>query len=86
MLPLFCKSKLFNVKLSCVVRGMMDVLYLYCFKSVGIYKHKLSTIESIVILYWGINCMMDFYFMLSYSPDFLSLYLFPYCYRGRKPS
>ena len=56
MLPLFCKSKLFNVKLSCVVRGMMDVLYLYCFKSVGIYKHKLSTIESIVILYWGINC------------------------------
>ena len=21
--------------------------------------------------------MMDFYFMLSYSPDFLSLYLFP---------
>ena len=58
MLPLFCKSKLFNVKLSCVVRGMMDVLYLYCFKSVGIYKHKLSTIESIVILYWGINCIM----------------------------
>ena len=30
--------------------------------------------------------MMDFYFMLSYSPDFLSLYLFPYCYHGRKPS
>ena len=30
--------------------------------------------------------MMDFYFMLSYSPDLLSLYLFPYCYRGRKPS
>ena len=30
--------------------------------------------------------MMDFYFKLSYSPDFLSLYLFPYCYRGRKPT
>ena len=27
-----------------------------------------------------------FLFMSSYSPDFLSLYLFPYCYRGRKPS
>ena len=34
----------------------MDVLYVYCFKSVGSYKHKLSRIESLVILYWGINC------------------------------
>ena len=34
----------------------MDVLYVYCFKSVGSYKHKLSSIESLVILYWGINC------------------------------
>ena len=34
----------------------MDVLYVYCFKSVGIYKHKLSRTESLVILYWGINC------------------------------
>ena len=35
---------------------MMDVLYVYGFKSVGSYKHKLSRIESLVILYWGINC------------------------------
>ena len=28
-----------------------------CFKSVGSYKHKLSRIESLVILYWGINCI-----------------------------
>ena len=35
---------------------MIDVLYVYCFKSVGSYKHKLSRIESLVILYWGINC------------------------------
>ena len=34
----------------------MDVLYVYCFKSVGSYKQKLSRIESLVILYWGINC------------------------------
>ena len=34
----------------------MDVLYVYCFKSVGSYKYKLSRIESLVILYWGINC------------------------------
>ena len=34
----------------------MVVLYVYCFKSVGSYKHKLSRIESLVILYWGINC------------------------------
>ena len=26
-----------------------------------------------------------FYVIIS-SPDFLSRYLFPYCYRGRKPS
>ena len=36
----------------------MDVLYVYCFKSVGSYKHKLSRIESLVILYWGINCTL----------------------------
>ena len=34
----------------------MDVLYVYCFKSVRSYKHKVSRIESLVILYWGINC------------------------------
>ena len=79
MLPLFCKSKLFNVKLSCVVRGMMDVLYLYCFKSVGIYKHKLSTIESIVILYWGINCICIYVYskrVLWNLPKFISLQFF----------
>ena len=32
------------------------ILNVYCFKSVGSYKHKLSWIESLVILYWGINC------------------------------
>ena len=37
----------------------MDVLYVYGFKSVGSYKHKLSRIESLVILYWGINCKTD---------------------------
>ena len=37
----------------------MDVLYVYCFKSVGCYKHKLSRIESLVILYWGINCILE---------------------------
>ena len=36
----------------------MDALYVYCFKSVGSYKHKLSRIESLVILYSGINCML----------------------------
>ena len=56
-LPLFCQSKLFNIKLTLAVSGMMDVLYVYCFKSVGSYKHKLSRIESLVILYWGINCI-----------------------------
>ena len=34
----------------------MDVLFVYCFKSVGSYKHKLLRIESLVFLYWGINC------------------------------
>ena len=52
-------QKLFNIKLTWVVRGMMDVLYVYCFKSVGSYKHKLPRIESLVILYWGINCMAN---------------------------
>ena len=39
----------------------MDVLYVYCFNSVGSYKHKLSRIESLVILYWGINCTTNDY-------------------------
>ena len=34
----------------------MDVVHLYYFKSVGIYKHKLSRIESLVILYWEYYC------------------------------
>ena len=36
----------------------MDVLYVFCFKSVGSYKHKLSRIESLMILSWGINCII----------------------------
>ena len=52
-------QKLFNIKLTWVVRGMMDVFHVYCFKSVGSYKHKLSRIESLVILYWGINCSIE---------------------------
>ena len=50
-------QKFFNIKLTWVLRGMMDVFHVYCFKSVGVYKHKLSRIESLVILYWGINCI-----------------------------
>ena len=50
-------EKLFNIKLAWVLRGMMDVFHVYCFKSVGIYKHKLSRIESLAILYWRINCI-----------------------------
>ena len=38
--------KLFNIKLTWVVRGMMVVLHVYYFKSVGISKHKWSRIES----------------------------------------
>ena len=54
-LSLFCKAKVFNIKPTWVVRGMVDLLYVYCFKTVGSYKHNLSRIVSLVILYWGIN-------------------------------
>ena len=54
-------QKCFNIKLTWVLRGMMDVFHVYCFKSVGVYKHKLSRIESLVILYWGINCISIFF-------------------------
>ena len=47
----FAYQKFFNIKLTWVLRGMMDVFHVYCFKSVGIYKHKLSRIDSLVILY-----------------------------------
>ena len=50
----------FNIKHTWVVRGMMDVLYVYCFNSVANYKHKLSRIESLVSLYWVINCSYRF--------------------------
>ena len=46
-------EKLFNIKLAWVLRGMMDVFHVYCFKSVRIYKHKLSRIESLVIFFIG---------------------------------
>ena len=49
-------QKLSNIKLTWVVRGMMDVFYVHRFKLVGIYKHKLSRVVSLVILYWGLNC------------------------------
>ena len=34
----------------------MDVFHVYCFKSVDIYKQKLYRIESLVILYWVLDC------------------------------
>ena len=46
---------------------MMDVLHVYCFKSVGSYKHKLSRIESLVILYWGINCIQVLSIFAAFS-------------------
>ena len=49
-------------------------------------EESLSFLSLCWLADWIQGDMMDFYFMLSYSPDFLSLYLFPYCYRGRKPS
>ena len=39
-------QKLFYIKLTWVVRHMMAVFHVYCFKSVGSYKQKLSRIES----------------------------------------
>ena len=36
-----------------------DVLHVNCFKSVGSYKHKLTRIESLVILYWRTNCIQE---------------------------
>ena len=50
----------------------MDVLYVYCFKSVGSYKHKLSRIESLVILYWGINCILIHFYCLAVEAGFYS--------------
>ena len=43
----------------------MEVLHVYCFKSVGSYRHKLSRIESLVVLYWGINCMFGQILLLN---------------------
>ena len=51
-------QRILNVKLTWVVRGMMNVFHVYCFKSVGSFKQKLSRIESLVILYRGENCNM----------------------------
>ena len=51
-------QKLFNIRLTWVVRGMMDVFHVYCFKSVGLYKYRLSRIESLMILYLGQNCTL----------------------------
>ena len=49
-------QKLFNIKFTWVVRGRMGLFHVYCFKSIGIYKNKSSRKESLVILYWGLNC------------------------------
>ena len=43
-------SEYSGTRSSPIVRVMMNVLYVYCFKSVGSYKHKLSRIESLVII------------------------------------
>ena len=52
----------------------MDVLYVYWFKSVDSYKHKLSRIESLVILYWRINCTEGSQVIISKEKNtFLSL-------------
>ena len=34
---------------------MMGLFHVFCIKSVGINKHKLSRIDSLVILYRGLN-------------------------------
>ena len=39
----------------------MDLLYVYCFKSVGSYKHKLSRIESILILFLSFSIFILYY-------------------------
>ena len=46
----------FNIKLTWVVRGMVDALHVYCFKSVGIHKYKFSQLESLVVFYCQLNC------------------------------
>ena len=53
----FVYQKLLNIKLTWVVRGMMGIFHGHCFKLVGIYKHKLSRIESLMTPYWGLNCI-----------------------------
>ena len=39
-------QKLFNIKLTWAVKGRMGIFHVYFFKSVDIYKHKLSRIEN----------------------------------------
>ena len=48
-------QKPFNIKLTWVVRGMMDAFHDYYFKSVFIHKHKLR----LVFLYWLLNCIIS---------------------------
>ena len=50
-------QRTFNITLTWVERGMMNVFHVYCFKSVGIRKYKLSQLESLVVLYWQLNCI-----------------------------
>ena len=42
----FVYQKLLNIKLTCVVRGMLCLFHMNCLKSVGIYKHKVLRIKS----------------------------------------
>ena len=51
-----CLHQRHNIKVTWVVRGMINVFHVYCFKSVGIHKYKLSQLESLVVLYWQLNC------------------------------
>ena len=59
-LPPFCISKGFFL----LNLHVMDVVHLYYFKSVGIYKHKLSRIESLVILHWEYYCTDIYIFII----------------------
>ena len=49
-------------------------MYFMCifFKSVGIYKHRLSRIESLMILYLGQNCTLTVWRHCIMGPDLFS--------------
>ena len=45
----------------------MDIFHVYFFKSVAIYKHKLSRIESLVISLFGTELYKKSYYMFVYN-------------------